>query len=434
MIIENLRPPQSGTLLQKILSTRKGLDWINSLSDAQCVMLKNDWIYNARKEQYEPEGNWNTWVFNAGRGAGKTRSGAEWVLNNAMRKNLPVQALIAPTARDFEQTMINGMSGLKRICPSIHYQSHKHKVTFPNGNIAYCYSAEEPDRLRGPNFYAAWCDELTSWRYDRETFDMLSFALRLGDKPRIFISTTPKPRPLFKEILKNSGTVVTRGSTMDNKQNLSELFLLKIHEMYAGTRLGRQELNAELIEDNDNALWNREQLEKCRRSGRPDLVKIVIGVDPATTSKSTSDEAGIVAAGTPDYKTGYILGDDSMRGTPLEWAKQVVSAYYKYNASEVIAESNQGGEMVSTIIRSIDPKIPVRLVHASQGKRARAEPVSMLYEQEKVYHLGCFSKLEDEMCNWDQNSTVSPNRIDALVYAVTKLLVKTDPIPGVRRL
>jgi phage terminase large subunit-like protein len=432
-IFERMRPPPAGTWLGHLLKRADAREIIDSLSLEEAAYLNKNWLFNARDEQYEPPGSWSTWAFVAGRGAGKTRTGAEWVYDNAMNKGMRVQALVAPTGYDLRNTMIEGASGLKTLFPEINYRSQNKQIIFPNGAVAYGYTAEEPDRLRGPNCYAAWCDELTSWRYDRESWDMLQMTLRLGNIPRAFISTTPKPRPLFIEIIESTRTVVTRCSTKANADNLAPSFLEAIYEKYGGTRLGLQELEAKILKDNEDALWNRDWIDSSRRSVPGEIGRIVVGVDPATTSKDTSDEAGIVIVGT-DEREGYVLDDRTVKGTPLEWASAAVSAFHAFNATEIVAEGNNGGDLISTIINGIDSRIPVKIVHASNSKRARAEPVSMLYEQGKIHHLGVFTELEDEMCAWDRKSNFSPNRIDALVWGLTYLMVKMDPRPQIRTL
>lgn len=414
-------PPEKGTWLEKIINSKDSKNIINELSDIEADILLKDWLYNSRREQYEPQESWNTWMFCAGRGAGKTRAGAEWVVDNAMKRGLMRQALVAPTSNDLTKVMIRGDSGILSVCPDATFNQKYNTVLFPNGAIAEGFSAEKPDRLRGPQFHAAWCDELTSWKYDQETWDMLQFGLRLGKSPRCFISTTPKPRPLFKSIYKDDDTVITTGSTYDNMSNLSSSFIDKIKKKYDGTRLGRQELLGMLIEDSEDALWSRSVIEYSRRVKLRDLTRVVIGVDPAATSKTTSDETGIVVCGT-DGEKGYVLDDFTLRGKPSVWAKEVEKAFYFYDANYVVVESNNGGEMAAEVISQQDKIIPIKLVHASKGKRARAEPISMLYEQGRISHAKILTELEDEMCSWDSNSNESPNRIDAMVWGMSFLM------------
>lgn len=354
-----------------------------------------------------------------------TRAGAEWIVNNALVKGYKDQALVAPTHADLVKTMILGGSGIKSVCPEIEFNKSDKIITFPNGNKVYGYSAEKPDSLRGPNLYAAWVDELSSWRYDEECWDMLEMTLRIGDHPRIFVSSTPKPRPFFKKLLAMKRTLVTKCSTYANQKNLSPEFLRKLLERYEGTRLGRQELGAEILEDSESALWNRDLIEKCRRidADVKNFSRIVVAVDPATTSNQKSDETGIVVCAT-DGEHGYILKDATMKGTPLEWGKRAIEMAEIFGANYIVAETNNGGDLVKTVLNSINDKIQVKSVHASVNKRARAEPVSMLYEQFKVHHVGSaieFMELEDEMCSWDKKSTSSPNRIDAMVWGISQL-------------
>ncbi|HEX6819540.1 MAG TPA: terminase family protein, partial [Ktedonobacterales bacterium] len=303
----------------------------------------------------------------------------------------------------------------------------KRRLTWPNGAMATLYSAEDPDQLRGPNHDAAWLDELAAWKYLRETFDMLMFTLRHGSDPRAVITTTPRPLPLLRELLASPTTHVTRGRTYDNAANLAPAFLHTIITKYQGTRLGRQELDAEILEDSDGALWSREQLEALRIAPpvREAMGRIVVGVDPAATSGAHADETGIVVCGASEDGTrAFVLGDSSLRGSPHAWARAAVRAYHRWQADRIVAESNQGGEMVETTIHTIDPNVPVTLVHASRGKWVRAEPVAALFEQRRVYLVGTFPALEDQLVQWEPGES-SPDRLDAMVWALTDLML--DP-------
>ena len=398
---------------------------LDSLTQAQKFQLGEElrtrWTLYARADQTPPPGDWRTWAMIAGRGAGKTRSGAEWVREKI--KTTKRIALVAPTAADVRDVMIEGESGLLSIFPAHQkpdYQVSRRRIRFHNGAVGFCYSAEEPERLRGPQHGAAWCDELAAWKYPEDTWDMLMMGLRLGADPRCVLTTTPRPIKTLKQILASPHTVVTRASTFANAANLAKPFLEAILERYEGTRLGRQELHAELLEDNPDALWKREWLDRDRVKVAPELVRVVVGLDPSCTA--SGDEAGIIAAGVDAAGHLYVLDDASMQGSPLQWANATKSCYNARHADRVIYESNQGGEMVAHTLRSVDSTLPLKSVHASRGKQTRAEPIAALYEQGKVHHVGNFPKLEDEMCEWTPDGSMpSPNRMDGLVWALSEL-------------
>lgn len=382
--------------------------------------IKYRWSFHARSEQLPPSGDWRTWIYLAGRGAGKTRSGAELIREWAETKRYRRIHLIAPTASDVRDTMVEGESGILSVStPQMFpkYEPSKRRLTWPNGVIASLFSADEPERFRGPQCEALWADELCAWRYE-ESWNMAMFGLRLGNNPRAFVSTTPKPTKLIRRLLKANSTVITRGTTYDNRANLAAAFFEDIIKQYEGTRLGRQELMAELLDDNPHALWKREWLDRDRISVAPALDRIVVGVDPAITIDG--DAIGIIVAGA--NRAGfYILGDYTMHGTPKQWADKVAAVYHAHKADMIMAESNQGGLMVKHTIHTADKTLPVKLGHASRGKHVRAEPISLLYEQGKVHHVGCFAALEDEQCDWMPGDPDSPNRIDALVWAMSEL-------------
>lgn len=328
------------------------------------------------------------------------------------------------TGADIRDILIEGESGIKNISPPWFlptYEPSKRRVVWPNGTVASLYSAEEPDRLRGPQFHWAICDELASWKYP-ETWDMLMFGLRLGDRPQVAVATTPRPIKIIRDLLKQKGTVVSRGTTYDNKRNLSPVFFEQVISKYEGTRLGRQELNAEILEDVPGALWKRDSLDNERVTSHPDLIRIVVGVDP----HATTGETGIVVAGKDSNGHGYILDDLSTGGSPDRWASQVVTGYRKHQADRVAAEINNGGDMVITTIGTVDKNVPVRKLWASRGKQTRAEPIAALYEQGKIHHVGVFSLLEDELCNWVPGEGSSPNRLDALVWALTEVMLNSQ--------
>lgn len=369
-----------------------------------------------------------------GRGAGKTRSGAEWVTKMAREYPGCRIAVVARTAADARDVMVEGESGILAVAPpwfEPEYLPSKRRIVWPNGSMATLYSGEEPDQLRGPQHHFALCDELASWSRP-EAFDMLMFGLRLGQHPRVAITTTPRPTPLIKELLKDPTCVVVRGSTYENRANLAPTFFSQIVRKYEGTRLGRQELYAEILDDNPGALWSRDLLEATRVTGTPDLfrslVRVVVGVDPEASSAEEAAETGIIVAGLGADGHGYVLDDMTIRGSPYEWGRQVVSAYEKHQGDRVVPEINNGGEMVEYVIHSIDPSVAVRTVRASRSKQARAEPVAALYEQHRVHHVGVYAELEDQMVEWVPGTgQASPDRIDALVWALTDLMIDRPP-------
>lgn len=397
---------------------------LSELTDEEALQLEYDWKFWARPNQLAPEGNWRYWLACAGRGWGKTRVGSEWIRERVESGKARRIHLIAPTAADARDTMVEGDSGILSVCPPWNepiYEPSKRRLTWPSGAMALLFSAEEPDRLRGPQCDTAWCDEIAAWKYPEKTWDMLQFGLRLGDDPRVAVTTTPRPIPLVKDILKNPITSVTKGSTYDNMSNLAPAFIEVIIAKYEGTRLGRQELNAEILDDNPEALWTRDVIEDNRVTKTPELVRIVVGVDPAVTSSSSADDTGIVVAGVDEKQHYYVLGDYTTHSTPKKWAQEVIAAYYKHSADRVIGEVNNGGELVEYTLRTIDPLVSYRSVRASRGKQVRAEPVSALYEQGKVHHVGSFPALEDQMCEWVPGEGKSPDRVDALVWALSEL-------------
>lgn len=368
----------------------------------------------------------------AGRGFGKTRTGAEFVRGEVEAGRAGRIALVAPTAGDARDIMVEGESGILAIsAPWFRpkYEPSKRRLTWPNGARATLFSAEEPERLRGPQHDLAWSDELAAWERLRDTWDMLQFGLRLGRRPRQCVTTTPKPLSVLKEILTRQDVIVTRGGTRENAANLAPEFLSAIVSRYEGTRLGRQELDGEILEDVPGALWQREKLDELRKGEAPELSRVVIAVDPPVSSTETADECGIVAAGIGRDKHGYVLADYSSKGeTPSQWAARAVRAYYAHEADRIVAEVNQGGEMVAEVLRAVDPNVPIRMVHASRGKVIRAEPVSALYAQGRVHHVGTHRKLEDQMTeftvDFDRDSAgYSPDRLDALVWAITDLMI-----------
>jgi phage terminase large subunit-like protein len=388
----------------------------------------------ARPNQIQPAGKWVHWLLLAGRGFGKTKTGAETVREWA-REKLPAPIhIVAPTAADIRKVMIEGPSGLMSCYPPneqpIYQPSLGHLITWPNGNIAYCFSADEPERLRGPQCCRYWADEVCAWNYAEAAWDMLMFGFRIGDDLRGVITTTPKPIQLLKDIIANPATVVTRGSTYDNRNNLAPEFFAEIIRKYEGTRIGRQELNAEVLEDLPGALWTREMIESARiEQGAVKwdmIVRVVVAIDPAVTASEKSDETGIIAAGLTRSGHVLVLDDVSCRESPLGWARQAVALFKFRRADRIVAEVNNGGDLVAANLQAVDPNIPFRAVHASRGKAVRAEPIAALYEQGRVHHVGMFPLLEDQMCSWVPGLTEkSPDRMDALVWAITELVI--DP-------
>ncbi len=408
---------------------------LSSLPRRTVYIIDHDWPLRARVSQLPPDGDWRIWLLLAGRGFGKTRTGAEFVRARVGARTARRIALVAPTASDARDVMIEGESGLLAISPlgdRPHYEPSKRRLTWPNGAVATTYSADEPERLRGPQHDFAWCDELAAWRYP-EAWDMLMFGLRLGDDPRAVVTTTPRPTKLIKALLADPKVVVTRGSTAENRENLAPAFLNEIVRRYEGTRLGRQELDAEILEDVPGAMWSHAIIDGTRVTSAPELARIVIAIDPAAGSGEHSDETGIVVAGKDAAGHGYVLADLSGRYAPTEWAKAAIAAYRAHDADRVVAEVNNGGEMVEATVRMIDPNVSFTAVHAARGKVARAEPVAALYEQGRVHHLGAFPALEDQMCGFAHDfdraaAGYSPDRVDALVWALSELLVQ--PLAG----
>ena len=400
---------------------------IASLTQSQADDLLYDWRFWARPAQLAPPGDWLTWLVLAGRGYGKTRTGAEWIRAKMESGLFRRAALVAPTTSDARDVVVEGESGILAICPPWNmplYEATKRRLTWPNGARATLYSAEEPKRLRGPQHDIAWADELAAWKYD-ETWDMLMFGLRAGPNPQVAVTTTPRPTPAIKDLVASATTVLTGGTTYENRANLAPQFYQRIVAKYAGTRLGRQELLAQILEDNPYALWKLTRIDELRTAAAPDLVRVVVAVDPSATGGKNADEAGIIAAGIGADGHGYILGDDTLRASPHGWGSKAVLAYHAHSADRIVAEVNNGGEMVELTIRTVDEGVAYKAVHASRGKRTRAEPVAALYEQGRVHHVGAFSKLEDEMTGWVPGAP-SPNRMDALVWALTELMLQPN--------
>ena len=390
-----------------------------ALSPGEARALLYDWSFWARPTQLPPPGDWRVWLLLAGRGFGKTRTGAELIRARVAASTARRLALVAPTAADARNVMVEGESGLLAVSPPWdrpRYEPSKRRLTWPNG-----------------------CDELGSWRYP-EAWDMLMFGLRLVDDPRVVVTTTPRPTKLIRALIADPTAVVTRGSTYENRANLAPAFLDQIIRKYEGTRLGRQELEAELLDDVPGALWTRGIIEAARAQAAPTLARVVVAIDPAATSTAEADETGIIVAGKDEQGQGLVLADMSGRYPPTEWAKTAIAAYRAHRADRVVAEVNHGGEMVEATLRAIDSNVPFSAVRASRGKVTRAEPVAALYEQGRVHHVGSFPQLEDQMCDFVptgyddvglRSPRHSPDRVDALVWSLTNLLLEPMPNEGI---
>lgn len=409
-----------------------------ALSDAEAQALLYDWAFWARPEQIAPPGDWFVWLLRSGRGFGKTRTGSEWVISRA-RAGFRRIALVGQTKADVRDTMIEvGDSAILKVSSPWFkpiYEPSKRRLTWPNGAMAIVYSGDEPDQLRGPQHDTAWVDELAKFKYPQESWDNLLFGMRIGRRPQVCVTTTPRAIPLIKALRTKPTTIDVQRPTWDNIDNLAPTYIREVIEPYQGTRLGRQEINGEILDDNPHALWNRTNIETTRVLRAPELQRVVVALDPSATTQG--DAAGIVVAGVArDPVTNvlhfYVLDDLTVQGSPLTWARTAITAYYKHRADRIIGEVNNGGEMVETTIRAVEDqesrghgtggRVGYKLVYASRGKTTRAEPVAALYEQGRGHHVGMFALLEDEMCQWEPGQA-SPNRMDALVWAGTELVL-----------
>lgn len=435
-------------VLSPITQARLFLELLPDLTPELVRLVDQEWTYYGRPDQKSRRlPPWWTWLVLGGRGAGKTRTGAEWVKGMALGlapiAAAPVGriALVGETQAQVRDVMIEGVSGLL----AIHHRWEKpvwspsrRRLEWGNGAIAQVFTAEDPEGLRGPQFGAAWSDELAKWPNLQETWDMLQLGLRLGDRPRQVVTTTPRPLPLIKRLLDDPRVAVSRAATRANRFNLAQSFLAGVTQAYGGTRLGRQELEGEIVEESAEALWSRAQIEECREPEAPPLVRIVVAVDPPASSSKRADRCGIVAAGIDRDGIGHVLADATLAGAkPHEWAAAAVALYRRLEADALVVEVNQGGEMATSVIREIDPGVPVTAVRASRGKYLRAEPVAALYAQRRVRHAGAFPALEDEMCDFGPtglSSGRSPDRLDALVWALTHLMLGPKGRPRVRGL
>lgn len=436
-------------------STRSGqiTDNLKALSAAEIEFIEKDWLLWARDDQLPPisldsADPWRVWLILGGRGAGKTRTGAEWlrakIFGTWCKETPPARriALIGETLIDARRVMVDGVSGLlavHRAEERPQFDGSKNQLVWPNGAIAQLFSAEDADSLRGPQFDTAWCDELAKWRAPEAVWDMLQFALRLGAAPQVVVTTTPRPLPILQALIDDGATAVTRISTAKNAANLSPGFIAQIQKRYQGSALWRQEFLGEIVDDSASALWRRDWIESHRLDGAPDLVRVVVAVDPPVTATKTSDSCGIVVAGVGGDGRGYVLADRTLQGqAPQVWARAVMAAYRDFHADRVVAEVNQGGDLIETVLRTIDTNAPVTKVRATRGKWLRAEPIAALYSEGRIAHVGCFCALEDQMCAFrpdvGRGRGKSPDRVDALVWALTDLMLDQPSKPSIRKL
>jgi len=431
-----------------LLSPSNKTRFLADLDPHRLHHLEHRWELLAQLHQMPPvDAPWLTWLLIGGRGAGKTRAGAQWVTAQALgvppfadRAHRHI-AIIGEDAHDVREIMIEGISGLSRVNPYWAvpcWMQQRKRFEWPNGAAAYAFSADDPDSLRGPQFDAAWLDELAKWRHAEATFDMLQFGLRLGERPRQVITTTPRPIPLLKKLIADPRCAVTRASTHANARNLAPAFIDTVLKRYQGTRLGRQEIDGEIIEDRPDALWSRAMIEQCRVPAAPGLARIVVAVDPPASSAKGADACGLVAAGRAESGIIYVIADESAAGlSPAMWASRAIALWRRLAADALVVEVNQGGDMVRAVIGEQDRSVPVIAVHARRGKWLRAEPVAALYEQGRVKHAGSFPALEDEMCDFGLDglsSGRSPDRLDALVWAVSHFSFGAGQGPRIRTL
>jgi phage terminase large subunit-like protein len=427
--------PRPGRPIRRIgdllaLSRDERARLLGDLTPRECAELFHDWTLWARPEQAPPPGDWIVWLILAGRGAGKTRAGAEAV--RLWSRSFPSVNLIGPTADDVRDVMVLGDSGVLNCCRKEErprYLASAARLEWPNGATSLLFSAEEPDRLRGKQHMKLWCDELAAWRRP-DAFDQAMFGLRLGDRPQMVVTTTPRPTRIIKSLAAGRDTIVTRGSTFDNKGHLAKAFLQRIAKRYEGRAIGRQELFAEIVEETPGALWTRALIERQRISPEAaprEFSEVVVAVDPPARSGGNADACGLVVAGKVSDGRLYVLADLTTQGdSPATWAARVGSAYRGFSANRVVAEVNNGGDMVAEVLRQAEPQLPVRSVHATRGKFLRAEPVAAAYERGLVFHAGVFEKLEDQLCaltpDYDRRAGNSPDRADALVWAIADLI------------
>ena len=457
---ERLNQAIDGKLLRREHLKKIDLSKLENLTDEEADDLLHTWELWARPNQLEPDAvlpngeTWVTWLILAGRGFGKTRCGAETVIKWVREGHCRRIALVAEDSADARDVMVEGESGILACSPrdfKPKYEPSKRRLTWPNGAVATLFSAEDFDSLRGPQFDGAWCDELCKWRYAQEAWDNLQFGLRLGEHPKQIVTTTPRPIRLLKDIILRTDTAITKGSTMENLANLAPPFKKQVVDRYLGTRIGRQEIDAEILDDVPGALWSRAMIDEARLRpvdsvtpiALPHFVRVVIAVDPQKELGEAAAETGIMAMGKDDQNHGYLLEDLSINATPEEWGRAAVIAFDEWAADMIVYEANQGGEMVAAVLRQAARAlkeeglrdadfVPLKAVHATRGKHVRAEPVSQLYEQKKVHHVGYFPELEDQLCEYtpDGNMGYSPDRMDAMVWGFTELMVGSIAYEG----
>jgi phage terminase large subunit-like protein len=418
------------------LLTKSEIERVQTLTN----QLKYDWELHARKKQLPPEGDWLYWLLLAGRGWGKTLTSSQFFRRRVCRKETETGLIVARSPTELREYCIEGKSGILNVFPPHQrpsYQPSKSRIVFHTGAIAYCYSAETPDKIRGSGIDTAWFDEPATYKYLKEIWETFIFSLREGT-PKVVLSTTPRPKETIKKIIDNPKTYLTVGSTYENKDNLSPVFIDEVIKPYEGTRIGRQELEAEILDDVEGALWKIDLIDSNRINPKnaPEMKYIAIGVDPA--GSANGDEIGIVAAGIDNNGYGYVLADSSLCGTPNQWASEVIRLYKYLGANEIVVETNYGGEMATNTIRTVDKDRVAKItaVRAGVNKAARAQPIVSLYEQGMIKHVGVFPKLENQQCTWSPlESKKSPDRIDALVWAMTRLDIKNlKGSPMLRRL
>ena len=393
------------------------------------IRCRYDWLLQARSSQRLPAGNWKIWLILAGRGFGKTRTGAETIRQWAISGQCRRIALIAQTITEAREVMVEGESGLLNISPlweRVAYEAHTRRLLWHNGAIATLYGAENPEQLRGPQFDGAWIDEFAKFPHPEEVLNQLFLSLRLGKAPRVLITTTPRPFPLLRRLLQRPDIVVTRGSTFENAQNLPESFLALVRSQFEGTLLGDQELYGEIV-DNTDTLWTHTLLEMHRLTQAPSLMRVVIGVDPALSHHATSDETGIIVVGQDAQGIAYVLADYSTKAPPEEWMQRVGETYRSFRATQVVLETNAGGDLLPALFASVVPFVTLKLVRAYKSKWTRAEPIAQFYHQHRVFHVGRFEELEQQMLTYTSQTLKSPDRMDALVWALETLFLESSP-------
>lgn len=404
---------------------------LQSNAEKATIKLYTDWLKTARAKQIEPADEHNIWLILAGRGWGKTRTGAQDIALYALRNPNTICAVVAPTHGDLRRVCFGGNSGLLSIIPkecyssSVDYKGYSSslsEIRLFNGSKIVGYAAQEPERLRGPQFHRAWCDEIAAWRYP-EALDQLMFGLRLGENPKCVITTTPKPNKMIKSLVEREDVTVTSGSTFENEENLAQSALDMLKRRYEGTTLGRQELYAEIIEELEGALWSNKIIDEARlpEDTEKELKQIIVAIDPAVTNNEDSDETGIVVVGKDHNNEYYVLEDASGKYSPDGWARKAINCFYDWDADRIVAEVNNGGDLVERLLRGMDVNIPYRSVRATRGKLVRAEPIAALYEQRRVHHIGYFPELESQLCSYTGETKPSPDRLDALVWGISEI-------------